>query len=93
MKIKVYGCSDDLIEIEGDISLEFSAYDNRARILAFGDGTLLRIIYDEDGIWRINRLFEGTAQFTHTQGDIEKDINDIVTLEGDLKWATCGLQY
>ena len=61
--IKVYGASDDLIEVEGDIREEFTAlfdcHDNVGGILAFSEGTIVRIVYDIDGIWRITPIRYG----------------------------------
>lgn len=84
MSITIYGASDDLIEIEGDIEEEFNwiADDGESRLLAFSDGTLLRVLYDRDGIWRLNKVASGTAQFEKVEGDVEKDTPDKVTLSG-----------
>ena len=49
----VYGASDDLIEIEGHLSEEFGAYDSDPRYLAFANGVVVKIHYDNDGIWRV----------------------------------------
>ena len=58
--IKIYGASDDLIEIEGDISEEFGDFDTDKHpgCIAFADGTILRIQYgiNDEGIWRITPL-------------------------------------
>jgi hypothetical protein len=96
--IKIYGASDDLIEIEGDIREEFEAYkydkEEKPAILAVSDGTLLKMWYDDDGIWRISRLVAGTAVFEKIEGDVEKDTPDIVTLtaETPIKWVVVGEQ-
>lgn len=86
--IKIYGASDDLIEIEGDITEEFSWFDcnEKPRPVAFSDGTLLRMRYDEDGIWRITLVEAGTAVFSKKEGSVSKDTNDEVTLIGDIRW-------
>ena len=92
--VKIYGASDDLIEIEGDISDEINCYNEENGIaLAFSDGTALRVIYDTDGIWRITRIAEGTAKFSKVDGDVIKDTNDIVTLEGNILWIVVGTQF
>jgi len=94
-EIRIYGASDDLIEIEGTFTEEFSfyptGYDDK-RFLAFSDGTLLRATYDNDGIWRLTRLASGSAAFEKVEGDVEKDTNDVVTLRGEIKWAVLGIQ-
>lgn len=93
MNIQIYGASDDLIEIEGDIREEFNASrDTEGDILACSDGTALRIRYDQDGIWRINRISKGTAQYEHTEAtDSDTDYSDRVKLIGDIEWIVCGV--
>jgi len=93
-EIRIYGASDDLIEIEGSFSEEFNFYpdDDDRRFLVFSDGTLLRATYDNDGIWRLTRLASGSATFEKVEGDVEKDTNDVVTLRGEIKWAVLGIQ-
>jgi len=92
----IYGASDDLIEIEGDITDEFNVYLNgdETVLLAVSDGTLLRVKYDEDGIWRLNRVVAGLAAFEKEEGDIVKDTPDKITLTGVeyFKWVVVGEQ-
>lgn len=92
MSITVYGASDDLVEIEGDITEEFSFYsDGEERLLAFSDGTLLSIYYDDNGIWRINRLVTGQSLYSKVDGDVVSDTNDVVTLSGcTINWVVFG---
>lgn len=96
-KIKVYGSSDDLIEIEGDISEEFNFSPDKSsesRVLAFSDGTLLRIHYDDDAIWRITRMVAGAAKFEKIEGNVQEDTPDIVTLSGaPITWVVLGEQH
>lgn len=94
-KLIITGSSDDLIEIEGEFREEFNVYTDDQKdgfLLAVSDGTLLNINYDQDGIWRIKRLKSGGATFNKVEGDVERDTNDVVTLEGDpLKWVVLGI--
>jgi hypothetical protein len=102
--IRVYGAGDDNIEIEGDISEEF-VYINadHGDLLAFSDGTLLRIFYDTDGIWRITPLVTGKARLVHTvcvaEGFEDDEYSDTVHLFDDglpddpIKWVTHGVRY
>lgn len=94
MTIIIYGASDDLIEIEGDIREEFNWIpdDDESRLLAFSDGTLLSVKYDNHGIWRLSMLSYGSAKFSKVEGDVEKDTPDIVTLDGLIKWVVFGEQ-
>jgi hypothetical protein len=94
MGIKIYGASDDLIEIEGDIQEEFNVYlrdEHDSRILAVSDGTLLRINYDADGIWRLTRLISGSAEFVKVEGAVDIDTPDVVTLSRvPIRWVVLG---
>lgn len=97
MAIKIYGASDDLIEIEGDIEEEFGFFpddEEDSRVLAFSDGTLLRAHYDRDGIWRLTKIADGLADFDKVEGNVTADTNDTVTLSGEeIKWVVMGLRY
>lgn len=86
-RIVVYGASDDLLEIEGDISEEFGCYDIEAGVLACSDGTLLGVQYD--GCWRITTRMAGSAHLAHTPADGENTQNysDRVELVGDIRWV------
>jgi hypothetical protein len=53
--VTIYGASDDLIEVEGSIEEEFNVDSDRPHHLAFPEGSVLKVVYDEDGIWRITR--------------------------------------
>lgn len=47
----IYGCSDDLIEIEGDYKDELSTIDNGR--INISDCIIIDIEYDDDGDWKI----------------------------------------
>lgn len=55
MSTVIYGASDDLIDVRGDIDEEFSAYLDveDERFLAISNGVVLRVTYDNEGVWRI----------------------------------------
>jgi len=62
MTTTIYGASDDLIELEGDVNDEFDAYPgDTLRFLTFNDNTVLSIQYanEGDGIWRIEIVRQG----------------------------------
>lgn len=90
--ITIYGASDDLIEIEGDLREEFTFQDeDNGDIVTFGDGTALRVTYTNDGFWRIAALFKGSAKVSKVEGtDPDDDYTDRVTLTGDLFWVSTG---
>lgn len=93
-KLIISGASDDLIEIEGDIREEWYSYEKPKQYIAVSDGTLLSIEYDNDGIWRVHKIFGGQASLAKEEGDTEKDTFDIVTLTSDVpfKWVCLCVQ-
>jgi len=86
----IYGASDDLLELEGQLSEELNPSSDEKNLLALSDGTLLEIWYDDDGIWRIRSLAKGACQQNFLQGSVEDDTPDKLTLTGDLRWAVLG---
>ena len=90
MGIKIYGASDDLLEIEGDIEEEFNVNCREDIYLGVSDGTLFHINYDDNGIWRINLLRAGSAGYLRVDGDYIKDTNDVVTMNGKVEWVVVG---
>lgn len=93
-EVTIYGASDDLIEIEGDIREEIYANDETGNFLAFSDGTILSVNYGKEGIWRVNRLQAGSAAMDKIEAtDPDGDYTDRVTLRGDIKWVCGGSLY
>ncbi len=92
--VTVYGSSDDLIEIDGDISEEFSvpAYNNPTALLAFSDGTVLRITYTPDGLWRITPVTVAGEYVLHQATDEATAYSDRATLSGDITWVVLGTE-
>lgn len=89
--ITIYGASDDLIEVEGDIRGEFYAIEEGAHILAFSDGTVLAVEYDRQGMWRIRRLAAGAASYKLTEAtDADSDYSDKAELDGPIAWVVFG---
>lgn len=97
-ELTIYGASDDLIEVDGDIREEFTANDG-PNLLAFSDGTLLDVRYSESGVWRINALSR-CASTTYVKDEATADegrredgtpaYSDKVTLDGFLTWVVHG---
>jgi hypothetical protein len=60
---KLYGASDDLIEVSGDCddADEFSGGETR-KYFAFSNGTIAAIRYDERGVWAIEIKAEGAGK-------------------------------
>lgn len=100
MKLEIYGASDDLIEVDGDICEEFNALGDSFEgggdggLLAFSDGTILKVIYGDEGIWRISPIVHGLADYSINQGtDMDDDYTDRVTLTGEFAWVVYGSEY
>lgn len=93
---RIYGTSDDLIEIDGGYTGEVGGGEDK-RLVIVSDGTLLEISYGkgEQGIWAITVLKKGTAYAGFEPGDDEDaDIySDIVTLRGDIKYVYVASEY
>ena len=97
-EIKIYGTSDDLIEIEGSIREEFalpfalpSEYDGV--YVCCSDGTALRISYGEEGVWRLTLVRKGSAEFHKFESPVSDDdvYSDVVTLRGTIDWVVLGV--
>ena len=95
--IEIYGASDDLIEVDGDIREEFNPksddFETDGDLLAFSDGTVLRVKYGAGGVWRITQVAKGSAAFSKVEAPEDDDSNysDRVTLAGDIKWCVHGV--
>ena len=90
MKTKVYGMSDDLVEIETENNIypydEIGCFDCMVRIL-FTDNTVIEVEYGKDGkgIWKIEVIHKGDAKQKLTICDDEDaDIySDIFEIDAD----------
>ena len=86
----VTGASDDLIDLSGDIREEFARYNSKGDYLAFSDGTVLKALYDENGIWRFNLVYKGSLYREKLEGIVVEDTNDIIKFADGIKWCVCG---
>ncbi len=95
--LEAYGASDDLIEIDGEFSEEFSCYirdDNEKIILALSDGTVLDVKYTDYGVWRFTLvakglLYDGKEEgYEDAEGRLEN--SDVVRFKDGIKWAILG---
>ena len=95
-KIIIYGASDDLVEIDGDIREEFNyPYDETVpQYLAFSEGTILSIFYSDKGIWGIRQVVMGDAKYSKKEAlenPKDDEYSDIATLENDdIQWVVFG---
>lgn len=94
-EIILYGASDDLIEIEATAfkNEEFNVNCDESCLVAISDGTVLRVRFDQDGIWRFAPVIRGSADLTIVQGTDDDNYTDRVTLTGDdLRWVVLGTE-
>ena len=88
--VKVYGASDDLVEIENSEYKEdeIGCYDHDVRI-HFLDGTVIRVGYSKDGlaIWWIEIEKQGTAEHKLIICDDEdaRIYSDIFEIDSEIK--------
>ena len=88
--VKVYGASDDLVEIENSKYKEdeIGCYDHDVRIRFF-DGTVIRVGYPKDGlaIWWVEIEKQGTAEQKLTICDDEdaRIYSDIFDIDSEIK--------
>lgn len=91
MSLRIYGASDDLLELEGDITEEIYVPDDKVTYLACSDGTLISVRYDEDGIWRLQRVYTGDSMLIKEEGSVERDTPDVIVLSNaTIKWVVVG---
>ena len=85
--VKVYGCSDDLVEIENSEypEGEIDCYDDKVTIW-FDDNTVIEVNYDNDGIWRIKEIQGGHAprNLNVCKEDSEDDYSDVFEINADV---------
>lgn len=85
IKLRVSGCSDDLIEIDGDVEEEFPYTD--PTYLGFSDGTLIRIAFI--GTWVIKVVKTGRGYFSVDSSE-DDDVLFLDLLDDDSVWIVCG---
>lgn len=88
--IKIYGCSDDLVEIENSTYKEdeIGCYDSDVRI-HFLDGTVIRIGYSKPNlaVWWIEVEKQGTAEhkLTICEDENARIYSDIFEINSEIK--------
>lgn len=95
MATKVYGCSDDLIELEGDVRGEVGQYGTdeaeKGVLVLLSDGTILEVKYGKGGqaIWGVTLMQKGEL-FDRIDPCMAEDgtpYSDIAYFKDGLKWA------
>ena len=85
MGTKIYGSSDNIVYLEGDVSGQvdcYGTYDKEKGVLvSCSDGTMLEVKYgkNEEGVWEVKLLNKGTLfdrieQCDDPNADIYSDI-------------------
>lgn len=94
MTTKVYGSSDDLIEIEGDdITEEFYLSGEQTGLLGFSDGTVLRVTYTDKGIWRITPVVcDQSFRLEWAPENDDDNYSDLATINTNIEWVIFGDQ-
>ena len=103
MKTKIYGASDDLIEIDGEITDEVGCYGHIRPInISASDGTIATIVYD--GEWKIKVKTKGTKflkivdsvgddfDIDHTDDDAKgcTSYSDVLVFDSAIEWIKIG---
>lgn len=89
MSVTVYGASDDLIEVDGDVYDEFPWNDSEPAYLGFSTGVVLRVTFGN--VWRIAPVAGADlVQVAQCPEDDEDNYSDKATVEGDVAWVVCG---
>ncbi len=95
MATRIFGASDDLIELEGDVKGEVSAFGtddaDHGVLVVCSDGTVTEVKYGKNGkaIWEIKVLEKGQL-FDRIEPGTDEDADpysDQVFLREGLKWA------
>ncbi len=96
--VAIYGASDDLIEVIGEVRDEFTAWMNPAQhvVVTASDGTRASVEWSEEGVWRIAVLAAGTGNPTvetcpeSDDYDSEDRYTDVLTIGGPIEWVRAG---
>ena len=91
MSIEIYGASDDLIEIEGDVREEFNCNYDEGTYVATNCGAV-QISYTHSGEWRINAI-EGVVTIAPCPVGNEDNYSDRATIHGNIKWVVAGKHF
>lgn len=89
--IVIYGYSDDLIEVDGEISDELQA-DDGVNLITASDGTIASVRFDHDGIWRIWIVVAGTGNPSVDVHPLTEDgpdgrYTDLLYIPGPVAWV------
>lgn len=104
MRTVIYGASDDLIEVAGDLSEEFTANYDKPTAVRLSNGVTLTFEYTDDGVWRIEQaagpiaaveIFGERGEDTPGPRDDEDGCPNYsmkAVVDEPLSWIRCGDQ-
>lgn len=97
MTTKIYGASDDLIEIEGFTNDEINCYDHKKPIkITCSDGTIATIFYDGKWTIKIKKVGTNFLRLIDSVGDdneheapysFASSYSDILILADGIEWV------
>lgn len=94
MATKIYGQSDDLVELEGDLTGEVSCFRSAGdcgELVVLSDGTILNIQYGKPGkaIWKVDLLEKGSLfdRIEICTDEDGKPYSDVAHFKDGLNWA------
>lgn len=95
MSTKVYGCSDDLVEFEGNLRGEIGSISSHGDLIAFSDGTIIIAKYGKPGIggvWSLTVLREGYlfSAWTECTDEDAAVYSDVIDFEDGILKAWVG---
>jgi hypothetical protein len=99
--IKIYGASDDLIEVEGDVPgcNEFNSFD-APLFIELGTADVFKVEYTAQGVWVITHQEKGALRQLgsvlhepHGDGEDPEPHTDIVTISGPIGWVEAWESY
>jgi hypothetical protein len=91
--VVVSGYSDDLIEVDGDISEEFQVGGRHAfGLVAFSNGVILRVEFGEP--WRISPVAGCTPETVVIEQTQDENGSDIARLpSAGIEWVVVGAEW
>ncbi len=99
--VKIYGASDDLVEVEGGCAgcNEYNAIDT-VLFIEFSTGDVWEVEYTSDGVWEVNSHAKGVLQNPpkgtkgvsitkepHGEGDDPEPHTETLTVTGPFQWV------
>jgi hypothetical protein len=98
ISIKIYGASDDLIEVEGDVPGcdEFNHYSGPG-FVELSTGDVFKVEYTHGGVWTVDHLKATKAvqvsKEPHGEGDDPEPYTDTAIAMGPVKWVEFWKQW